>query len=433
MEEKFDAIVVGAGPAGATAALVMARAGLNVVVLERGDYPGAKNVMGGILFSTILNKLIPNFWGKAPVERFVRKRKFCLLSEESSLCVEIDSQKYKNPPFNNSFTVLRAKFDQWYASMAEEAGAFVIPQTVVDDFIWKDNKIAGVKTRREEGDLYSDVVIVADGANSLLAAKANMREEFVPEHFIVGVKEVMELPPEVINERFNVKDKEGSALEFFGGAVKGLVGSGFIYTNKDSLSVGLGVSIKSAMTEKVKPSDLLEDFKNHPAVSDYLEGAKTTEYAAHLIPEIGYKGLPKLYRDNVMLAGDSAGLVNFSLYHEGTNLAMASGMMAAETVIEAKKKEDFSASTLSLYKEKLENSFVLKDLRKYQNVPDFMEKKPEFFGLYPRMAADLASDFFLVDEKPKAERQDEIFKKFKEQAPLFKFALDMWAAKKALL
>ncbi|GAH01345.1 unnamed protein product, partial [marine sediment metagenome] len=130
-QEKFDCIIVGAGPAGITAAYKLAKSGLNVVVLERGIYPGAKNVMGGILFTTILNKLIPEFWKEAPLERRISSRRFCLLSEDTELSFSFDTAKFDNPPFNNSFTVLRAKFDQWFASKAEEVGATVISGAVV--------------------------------------------------------------------------------------------------------------------------------------------------------------------------------------------------------------------------------------------------------------------------------------------------------------
>ena len=151
--EKFDAIIVGAGPAGTTAAYVLAKAGLSVLLMERGAYPGAKNVFGGILYTTILNRLIPNFWEEAPVERHMKGLQIFLLSESNAVSIGVESEEHNQPPYNNSFTVSRSKFDQWYAKKAEEVGTFLITDTVVDDLIWANNKVVGVKARGEEGEI----------------------------------------------------------------------------------------------------------------------------------------------------------------------------------------------------------------------------------------------------------------------------------------
>jgi electron transfer flavoprotein-quinone oxidoreductase len=132
-ENVFDVIVVGAGPAGSTAAYVMAKAGLNVALLERGASPGSKNVFGGTLYTTVLNRLIPNFWEQAPIERHVKGVRIFLISPTNSVSIGIDSEEHNKPPYNNSFTVSRARFDQWYARQAEVAGALLLTNTVVDD------------------------------------------------------------------------------------------------------------------------------------------------------------------------------------------------------------------------------------------------------------------------------------------------------------
>ena len=237
-EDKFDVIIVGAGPAGVTAAYVLAKAGLEVVLLERGPYPGSKNTFGGILYTTVLNRLIPNFWEEAPIERHMKGLELFLISEKNAVSVKIQSEEHNKPPFNNSFTVSRAKFDRWYASKAEEAGAFIIPETVVDDLIWDNGKVVGVQARRENGDLYADVVIAADGVNSLLTEKAGLRGKFKPRQVSVGMKEIIELPRDVIEERFGLSGNEGIELKYMAGdATKGIWGGGNIYTNLESLSV----------------------------------------------------------------------------------------------------------------------------------------------------------------------------------------------------
>ncbi|MEK7846667.1 MAG: FAD-dependent oxidoreductase, partial [Nitrospinota bacterium] len=317
--DKFDCIIIGAGPAGVAAALILVRKGLTVAVFERGEYPGSKNLFGGVLYSTILNKLIPEFYNEAPVERHITKRRYSILSKNSEMAIEFDFEDFNHPPFNNSFTVLRAKFDRWFAQKAEDSGAVIFTETVVDDFIYDNGKVAGVRARREGGDVYADVVICAEGANSLLTEKAGLKKKLLPHQMITAVKEVVSLPKEVIEDRFNLSNNEGMALEFFGEAVKGMIGSGFIYTNKDSLSVGVGCPISVMKEKNIKTNDLLESFKSHPVVKKLLRGGKTEEISAKMIPELGYKNLPKFIADGLLIVGDAAGFVNPSLYREGTN------------------------------------------------------------------------------------------------------------------
>ena len=118
--EKFDAIVVGAGPAGTTAAYIMAQSGMEVLLLERGLYPGAKNVFGGILYTPVLNRIMPEFWKDAPVERHVKGIRIFLISEKNAVSIGVESQEHNQPPYNNSFTVSRPRFDNWYAQQAQD-------------------------------------------------------------------------------------------------------------------------------------------------------------------------------------------------------------------------------------------------------------------------------------------------------------------------
>ncbi|MFO1430445.1 MAG: FAD-dependent oxidoreductase [Candidatus Competibacteraceae bacterium] len=139
-KEQFDVIVVGAGPAGSAAALLTARAGLKVLLLERGEYPGAKNVSGAAFYgSAILNQLIPNWWEQAPVERYICRRNVAFVSPTTSVTLDFRSASpgYAAPPYNG-FTVLRPRFDRWFAAQAEAAGAFLLTASVVDEVL-KEN------------------------------------------------------------------------------------------------------------------------------------------------------------------------------------------------------------------------------------------------------------------------------------------------------
>lgn len=412
MSDKFDVIVVGAGPSGCAAALTLARAGLMVVVFERGEFPGAKNMFGGVLYTPILDRLIPNFWEEAPLERHIVKRRFGLFSEESEAAFEFRCEGFnQSPPFNQSFSALRARFDPWFAKKAEEAGALIIPETVVDDLIVRDEKVVGVKARREGGDVEADVVIAADGVNSFLAKKRSLRKDFDWNVLAVAAKEVIGLPRETIEDRFSLEGDEGVAMEFFGDAVAGMVGAGFIYTNKESLSLGIACSVDAFIGQKIVPNDLLERFKSHPSIRPLIRKGETLEYSGHMIPEGGHRQIPEVVSDGLLLVGDAAHFVNASFYHEGTNLAMASGLYAAETIIEAKEKGDFSKQGLMGYLERLENSFVLKDLKKYRQVEEWAHANPKFFKEYPDLFLEVAKDYFSISEKPKEEIQKNVIKK----------------------
>lgn len=412
MSEKFDAIVVGAGPAGTSAAYVMAKAGLNVLLIERGEYPGAKNVMGGVLYRQQLDDIIPGFYNEAPLERPIVEQRMWALSENSVVTGGYKGLEWAQAPYNN-FTVLRAKFDQWYASKAVEQGALLINETVVTECIVENGKVVGVRTDRPDGDVYADMVVLADGVNSLLAKSLGFHKEFKPNQVALAVMEVINLPAEKIEDRFNLEPNQGATIEIFGDSTKGILGTGFIYTNKESINIGVGTLLSGMIKNKLRPYDLLDYLKNHPMVRPLIKGGEPAEYAAHLIPEGGYHAMPKLVGNGVLVIGDAGQMVN-GVNREGSNMAITSGQLAAETVILAKQANDFSENMLDTYRVRLMESFVGKDLKKYKDATHTLDQFPVYLNDYIPAVNKAASEYFTVDGVTKAEKQKKMMKIFTE-------------------
>lgn len=216
-------------------------------------------------------------------------------------------------------------------------------------------------------------------------------------------KEVIELDSELINARFNLEGDEGAARLFVGEVTKGKFGGGFLYTNKESISLGIVLGIKGLMEgdPAIEAPALLDEFKQRPEVAALIKGGETVEYSAHVIPEGGFKALSSLYGNGILVAGDAAGLaLNVGFTVRGMEYALASGYYAAQAVLKARDAGDFGAETLAIYKTFLENSFVLKDFKNFQDAPGVLEN-PRFFSHYPEMAGNIMKDIYAVPAGPK--------------------------------
>jgi electron transfer flavoprotein-quinone oxidoreductase len=427
--DKLDAIVVGAGSAGITAARDLAEAGLAVVVLERGQYPGSKNVSGGILYRHPTEELVPGFEAEAPLERPIIEQRYLALTEDAMLGGVYRSMRFADQPYN-AYSVLRSEFDQWFAGKAEEAGAEVYPEFTVTDLLWDNGAVDGVSTGEPEGDLAAHVVVLADGANSLLAKQAGLHREWQPIEQALIAKELINLPAETIDDRFALPPGLGAAYEIFGESTWGLLGYGFIYTNRESISIGTGALLQDLITSGRNVNDMLDRFKKHPAIAPLIQGGETVEYSGHLIPEVGYDRLPQVYADGVVVVGDAAGLVN-PVNREGANLAMLSGRLAAQAIIEASENEDFSAASLARYKQLLDESIITTDLKKIRKLTPFAHDRPQLFTTYPQVISDAAFEYLSVDGASKSAKQKKIAGMFKN-LPKRQLAGDILGALKAM-
>ena len=416
---KTDVIVVGAGPAGISCAITLARAGREVVLIERGLFAGSKNVFGGAIYTQPTKEIFPNFEQEAPLERRNIAHNFMILGDEDSTSI-----KYQKNG-NESYSVIRGKFDRWMAQKAKEAGVILVEQTVVRELIKNGTKVVGIKTELE--DYYADVVVLADGVNSLLAKQIKLRKEIEPKDVALSVKEVIKLDKDIINQRFNIKENEGVIGEIFGGPMLGTLGLGFMYTNSDSVTIGLGVTLDDLIESNYRPFEILEKLKQHPTIAPLIEGGTLKEYSAHLIPEGGYKKVPKLCDNGVVVIGDAAMLVN-NLHWEGTNLAMISGKLAAESIAEAFEARNFSRRTLSSYEKKLKKSFIMKDLKTYRNLMDIAhQRKLAFMGYYLRKINSFFEMFTTVDSVPKKDNYHRFIKSIFTDRKLCELFKDVWA------
>lgn len=361
-DEKMQVIIVGGGLAGLTAANVLAKEGTEVLLIERGTYCGAKNVTGGKLYSHSIEKVFPNFAESAPIERLItREEVFEMTADEITPLPSNDICKPEGG--SKAYSVLRAKLDAWLAEQAEEEGVMLVQNICVNDLLVEDGAVCGVITGDEI--MRSDVVILADGANSLLAQSIGLRPELEAKHTCVGVKEVIALDEAVIDERFALNNGEGLERMYLANKASGQYADGFIYTNKDSVSVGIEFLISDIENTGKSVPEMLDDFKEREGIAQLIEGGRLTEYSAHIVHHGGSSELGRLSADGVLVVGDAAALVaNYGFTVRGMDLAIESGRLAAETVLAAIESGDFSAASLEAYKSAVESSFIANDMGK---------------------------------------------------------------------
>jgi electron transfer flavoprotein-quinone oxidoreductase len=427
---EFDVIVVGAGPAGSAAALTLARKGVNVLMLEKAKIPGERNMTGGVLYGDFTDeygfiRLVPDFESSAPLERHMLSHEVVLLGptdykkgvsryfrlSKTSLAVRLGLFNL-NFGTGHDYSVLRRNFDRWFANLAVQAGAMLSTETTVEGLIKEGGSVVGVRTTREE--LGARLVIDSSGVTSGLVEEAGLRGRLLPKQLYHGIKRVYKLDAGTIEKRFNVAPGDGRSIFFLGEFMEGVGGGAFIYTNSDTLSVGLVVSLESllrATTEHYdrvgKLIDVQDEFETQPMVAELLDGAQPLEYAAHNIPK-GFKSILKTpYTDGFLVAGDALGsFVKIGPMIDGMRRAIASGLMAARVYLEASPLGSFRAGNLSMYRDLLapiyndvsrsgRDSFVSESSFTYHALPRLIfgtRLISSIYGFEPRFGKKTAGD-----------------------------------------
>lgn len=393
----FDVIVVGAGIAGCVTAYQLAGKGHSVLLVERGQSPGSKNLSGGVFYCRIMEEIMPGFVDEAPIERRITRN--CLSFLSATSFVNVDYSDARLGQSVTAVSVQRARLDEWLAAKCEEAGVMLMSGVKVEALVMENERIVGIRAGDDE--LRAHVVVAADGVNSFICRDAGIRAKEPTKHLAVGIKSTIGLPRNVLEERFNLTGDEGAAYGVVGDCTNGIGGGGFIYTNAESLSIGVVLRLDDLVDRGGTASELHDRFLSHPAIEPFLRGGELLEYGCHMVAEGGQAMVHDLTKPGLVVVGDAAGLtLNTGFTVRGMDLAAGSGLAAAKAIDAALMKGDFSKPSLDAYQAELDNIFVGKDMRTYAKAPHFLEN-PRMYEAYGQLMSDVLYSVYNLDTNPR--------------------------------
>ncbi|MFB6254166.1 MAG: FAD-dependent oxidoreductase [Halobacteriaceae archaeon] len=382
--EHYEAIVVGAGPGGAAAAATLAQHDIETIVLERGVEAGSKNVSGGLIYAEesapyTIDDLFPTFRENA-TERAIED--YYLHNVAGDTVKTFDLTDLHEHDMEWSDSVLRRHMDSWLEErvheMTRKTGGGLLTEVRAKGLLRENGEIIGVKTE-ELDPITADIIIAADGVNSELARDAGLMDWEDPEEWYQGVKAVVDMPKEVIEDRFDIDDDTGVAHLFSGNIFEDVRGGGFLYTNEDSLSIGTVFHLDGLVDEQAEPHELLNNLLTHPLLADWLGDDYTElEYSAKLVPDSKKVAHESPYKDRLVLVGDAAGQMQAQgPIIKGMNHAVTAGALAAESFVEAKSRDD-PHSAGQQYADKLHQEGLMKKLKptRYKIVQALGEHEP---------------------------------------------------------
>ena len=279
--EKYDVAIIGGGSAGLSALMRLSKQGKQAILLEAGSKIGAKNLSGGILYSkkpkkgAVINveQIYENFLEDAPIEREITK--YMLHATAKDKIYSMDLSKAHEYQANFGYSVLLSRLNSWFADQAEEnavkMGGGIVPGVHVNAINYDDEGKATIVETDELDEFEVKAVIAADGVNSEIAEMVGARTKFTPEQLYQGVKAIVKLPEEVINERFKVSSDQGVAHLFSGDITLNHIGGGFLYTNKETLSVGAVYHFDSQLSNPTEPYKLIDSLIANPTISELIK------------------------------------------------------------------------------------------------------------------------------------------------------------------
>ncbi|UCC44285.1 MAG: electron transfer flavoprotein-ubiquinone oxidoreductase [Candidatus Zixiibacteriota bacterium] len=381
---EVDVLIIGAGPAGLSVAyrlaeLVAADDGLEmpeIMIMEKGSYVGAHSLSGAVMDPRGLAELIPDFKERgAPLEAEVTGDVFYVLSEKGRL-----KSPFMPPSLQNhgNYVISLNKLTAWLAEQVEATGLDIFAGLSAYELIVENGRVAGVQTvdmgldkngepkeNFEPGSIIrAKVTILCEGVHGSLTRQAfekipGLTAESLPQSYLTGIKEVWEIPEGRV--------KPGDVIHTVGWPQpKHEYGGGWMYAMTDRMvSVGFAVGLDSPDPTN-DPHMRFQRYKTHPLLREILSGGQMLHYGAKTIPVAGYYSVPKLFSDGLMLCGDSAGLLNARRL-KGIHLAIKSGILAAETLVDCLKTDDFSVDMLARYSQKFEQSWARQELHGARN------------------------------------------------------------------
>jgi electron-transferring-flavoprotein dehydrogenase len=384
---EADVLIVGAGPAGLACALHLANlikkhnasgtkpelSAENIYVLEKGRDIGAHQLSGAIMNPKALAELVPDFEKTAPLDTLVTDSALLVFTEKSSYRAPITPPPFKN---TGNYLISLNRLVKWMGGLVEAAGVNIFKEFGGAELIHQGNGIAGVITEDKGLDkngkpkdnytpgyqLRAKVTVLAEGPRGSLTKKLVAQQKLQninPQNYGIGIKELWDVQLGKIKPGF-VAHTLGWPLS------TKMYGGGWIYgLSNNRVSLGLVVALEYA-DPRFDPHAAFQIWKTHPFVRNLLEGGKLVRYGAKSLPYGGWYAIPRTYVDGGLIVGDSAGLLN-SQRLKGVHLAIKSGMLAAETILEALKTGNASAKTLKLYKDKIDSSYICEELWKVRN------------------------------------------------------------------
>jgi len=386
---EVDILFVGAGPGCLSGAIHLKKLieahnqtavpsekleAVSIAVIEKGREIGAHNLSGAILDPIALKELIPDYQKRnAPLGTPVKKDSIYYLTVKNQFRLPLVPPSLNN---QGNYIISLSRFVKWLGELAEAKGIDLFPGFAGTELLFEGDQVIGVRTgdkgigrenrlksSHEPGvDILAKAVILGEGVHGSLVKQArhrfNLDEGKFPQVFAIGLKEVWELPTES-TAKGQVIHTLGYPLrhEDFGGA--------FLYHMGQRIALGLVVGL-NYKNPYLDPHEEFQRLKTHPLIASLLVGAKLAHYGAKALPEGGYYSIPKSYFNGGLIIGDAAGLVN-SMRLKGIHLAMKSGMLAAEALLQALLKKDFSERTLGQYALLLRNSWVGRELYQVRN------------------------------------------------------------------
>lgn len=352
-----------------------------IVVLEKGAEIGSHSFSGAVLNPKALQELIPNYKELGcPLDSEVLQDAVYYLSKNSAFKLPLVP-----PPFHNvgNYIISLSKFNRWLGAQCEAKGINIFPGFAAVEALYDGNKIIGVRTGDKGRDknglpkanfepgliLKAKTTIFAEGTRGSLfkqvSRKLDLRAGKNPEVFEEGVKEIIQMPPGTV--------RPGQVIHTLGFPLSKSIGGTFIYTIPgDKIILGL-VAYLDSKDPLLDPHRELQKLKTHPFITKMIKGGKVVSYGGKTLPAGGWYSMPKLYGNGFMVCGDSASMVDVQKL-KGIHLAMKAGTMAAEVAFEAIKKQDSSAALLQIYENKVQQSFVKKELYRVRNFHQTLSK-----------------------------------------------------------